>query len=265
MGKAARLPAADLRVLRFMSHLCLPMKPRALLLIVPLLFGSLAIARPARAQNPLNEVLNQAICAQDWFQALIVIEEMKRLLPARQAQLRAYQSQLQNLADRNVFMPGWDCAGGGLPSAAAAPPESGLEPQREPITVAPAGTFRVPIKRRVSGIPVVDVTFNGSDTFEMLFDTGASVTKILPSMANQLGLESVGQIRTTVADGRAIDSDLGRLDSVQIGDLIVQDVAVTFVQGTDEGNLGGMGLLGQNIYGNYDVTIGEEFIELRER
>ncbi|NJK99888.1 MAG: hypothetical protein HC910_04685 [Spirulinaceae cyanobacterium SM2_1_0] len=236
------------------------MKPRALLLAIPLLFGGLTAARPAQAQSYLNETLSQAICAQDWFQAIVVLEEMKRVLPNRAERLTIYQSQLQNLADRNVFMPGWDCATGGLPSATSAP---GSEP--DPIAVAPMGTFRVPIKRRISGIPVVDVTFNSSETFEMLFDTGASVTKILPSMAQRLELESVGQIRTTVADGRAIDSDLGRLQSVQLGDLIVNNVDVTFAAGTNEDNLGGMGLLGQNVFGNYDVTIGEEFIELRER
>jgi len=237
------------------------MKLRALALALPLLCGSLAVAPPARAQHYLNEALNQAICAQDWFQAIVVLEEIKRQLPARAAQLTVYQSQLQNLADRNVFVPSWSCAGGGLPSAQATP---AAEPE-EPIAIAPAGTFRIPIKRRLAGIPVVDVTFNGSSTFEMLFDTGASVTKILPSMAQELALQTEGTIRTTVADGRAIDSNLGRLQSLQIGDLVVNDVAVTFANGTNEENLNGLGLLGQNVFGNYDVTIGEEFIELRIR
>ncbi len=235
------------------------MPPRLALIALCCLGTSLAALAPARAQNYLNTALNQAICAQDWFQAIVVLDEMKRALPARASQLTVYQSQLQSLADRNVFVPGWNCAGGGLPSAQAQPSEP------EPIVAAPAGTFRVPIKRRASGIPVVDVTFNGTATFEMLFDTGASVTKILPSMARQLGLESEGSIRTTVADGRAIDSSLSRLQSVQVGDLIVSDVTVTFAATTNESNLGGLGLLGQNVFGSYDVTIGETFIELRER
>ncbi|MEB3211436.1 MAG: hypothetical protein VKL39_08770, partial [Leptolyngbyaceae bacterium] len=40
------------------------------------------------------------------------------------------------------------------------------------------GVFRAPIVRRAGGTPVVMVTFNGNQTFEMIVDTGASGTVI---------------------------------------------------------------------------------------
>ena len=45
------------------------------------------------------------------------------------------------------------------------------------------GVFRVPIKRRSGKTPVIDVTFNGNQVFEMILDTGASGTLITQQMA----------------------------------------------------------------------------------
>lgn len=41
-----------------------------------------------------------------------------------------------------------------------------------PAPTAQHGVFQVPIKRRHHGIPVLDVTFNGNQTVEMMMDVG---------------------------------------------------------------------------------------------
>ncbi|HEY9836162.1 MAG TPA: aspartyl protease family protein, partial [Vampirovibrionales bacterium] len=64
---------------------------------------------------------------------------------------------------------------------------------------AMSGVFQIPIKRRQGGIPVVDVIFNGTEKFEMLFDTGASATLITPSMASSLNVVPFDKARISTA------------------------------------------------------------------
>ncbi len=207
--------------------------------------------KPSRADNSLNRLLQQSICGQNWFQAVRILTEMKRLAPQDAARLTVYQSRLQTLADRNIFITGWDCSNP-LPSAEAAQP------------VAASDSFTIPILERSSGIPVVAVTFNG-ETVPMLFDTGASTTMILPSVAARIDPVILGEALVTVADGRVVPSRYGMVASVQVGNLSLNNVEIAVTDGVDELALGGMGLLGQNVYGSYDVTIKEDVIELRSR
>ncbi len=58
----------------------------------------------------------------------------------------------------------------------------------QPSTNRPADSYQIPIKRRLNGIPTVEVVINGQHRFEMLFDTGASVVVLDQGMANKIGL-----------------------------------------------------------------------------
>lgn len=118
--------------------------------------------------------------------------------------------------------------------------------------------IQVPIKRRLSGIPVVEVQFNGNRTFEMLFDTGASGIAITPPMAQALNVASEGVVITSTAGGK-VEVPRGRVNSVAVGGLEVTNPEVTINQYLD------MGLLGQGFFGVYDVTIKENVIEFRHR
>ena len=207
---------------------------------------------PSSPANGLNQRLQQAICGQNWRQGVDVLQEMKRLAPQRAVQLTAYQTRLQVLADRNIFITDWNCASGELPSAEA------------PVAAPTPQGFSIPIIRRQGNIPVVEVTFDGK-TFPMLFDTGASTTMILPSMANAIGPKIEGEGMVTVADGRNLRTTFATVRSLEVGDLSLSNVMVAFTQGTDELALGGLGLLGQNVYGSYDITIKENVIELTPR
>ena len=50
--------------------------------------------------------------------------------------------------------------------------------------------YSIPIKRRMNGIPTVEVLINGEHQIEMLFDTGASVVVLDQNMANKLGIST---------------------------------------------------------------------------
>lgn len=219
---------------------------------------NLIFSASGRSQS-LNEALQNAICAQDWRGALQTMQEIERVAPEHASRLLAYRSRLQNLAARGIYRPEWDCSGGSLPaSTAPSLPEAATQSSQ-------SGVFRVPIKDIRGGTPVVDVTFNGTETFEMLFDTGATTTLILPSMAAKLELETLGNAEATVADGRTNKVNIARVNSLAVGDLELNDITVTFDPRADEASLEGMGLLGQNVFQNYDVLLKQNEIEFRER
>lgn len=119
-------------------------------------------------------------------------------------------------------------------------------------------SFEVPIKRRDRGTPVIDVMFNNQQAFEMLVDTGASHTVITPTMAESLGLEPVGVAQADTVGGPAI-FPLGLVQSMSAGRIQMRDAMVAVAPTMD------IGLLGQDFYGSYDVTIRENTVEFRPR
>lgn len=118
--------------------------------------------------------------------------------------------------------------------------------------------LQAPIKRREGGIPVIDVTFNGRQRFEMLVDTGASGTVITPQMARALGVASEGMAAFNTAGG-VVQSPVGRVKSMAAGGVMVENVPVSINEFLP------MGLLGQDFFGSYDVIIKQNAIEFRSR
>jgi clan AA aspartic protease (TIGR02281 family) len=123
---------------------------------------------------------------------------------------------------------------------------------------APNGTFRVPIKRRDGGIPVIEVTFNGRQRFEMLLDTGASATTISSKMAKKIGIDIDRQISIATAGG-VVKAGISNVASVQAGGMVVKDINVIVSPHTT------IGLLGQDFLGDRDITITDKVVELRIR
>jgi aspartyl protease family protein len=117
--------------------------------------------------------------------------------------------------------------------------------------------FQTKIKRRESGIPVIDVTFNGQRKFEMLLDTGASQTTITAEMAQALGIVPVGTHKAQVASGDVVEFPFGRVDSISVGNAMVQEATVSISEGDP--------LLGQNFFGDYDVIIRRDVVEFHPR
>ena len=116
--------------------------------------------------------------------------------------------------------------------------------------------FRVPIRDRRGGIPVIDVTLNDQQTFPMLVDTGASITTITPQMARAIRFRAQGSERVRVGSGEVIEMPRGRISSLRAGEAQSNNLTVL---------VGSTPLLGQNFFSDYNVTIAQDFIVFRRR
>jgi predicted aspartyl protease len=116
----------------------------------------------------------------------------------------------------------------------------------------------VPIKRRLGGTPIIEVTFNGEQHFEMIVDTGASGTVITQNMANALGVVPVGKAKANTASSKAVEFTIGYVDSMAVPGVVVNRVPVAIAGSELE-----TGLLGHDFFGNYDVTIRRNVVEFR--
>jgi len=118
--------------------------------------------------------------------------------------------------------------------------------------------FSVPIKRRMGGTPIIEVTFNGNQQFEMIVDTGASGTVITQQMASSLGVVTVGKAKANTASSKAVEFSIGYVDTIEAGGVSVNKVPVA-IAGSDLET----GLLGHDFFGNYDLTIKRDVVEFR--
>ena len=146
------------------------------------------------------------------------------------------------------------------PSDSKALKPSLSKPSFSPLTTLPRNheVFIAPIKRRVGGTPIIEVTFNGTQQFEMIVDTGASGTVITQKIAAALGVVTVGKTKANTASAKAVEFPIGYLDSMEVGGMTVNKVPVA-IAGTELET----GLLGHDFFGNYDVTIKRNVVEFR--
>jgi predicted aspartyl protease len=135
-------------------------------------------------------------------------------------------------------------------------PEPGLPSSA--VVIPNQEVFTAPIKRRIGGTPIVEVTFNGQQQFDMIVDTGASGTVITQDMANTLGIVTVGKAKANTASSRAVEFPVGYVNSMAVGGVIVNKIPVAIAGAELE-----TGLLGHDFFGNYDVTIKRNVIEFR--
>ncbi len=120
--------------------------------------------------------------------------------------------------------------------------------------------FTAPIKRRVRGTPVIDVTFNGTQTFEMVVDTGASGTVITQAMAQSLGIVPEGEVKANTASAKGVTFRTGRVESIAVGGAVAKNVRVAISGPNLE-----IGLLGQDFYSEYDVSLKKDVVEFHHR
>jgi len=121
------------------------------------------------------------------------------------------------------------------------------------------GTIKIPIKRRLKNIPIVDVTFNGDRVYEMMFDTGASHTLITAEMARSLNATPYNSAEFSIADGSTVKFPVGEVKSIEISSLKIQVMPVAIAVKSD------IGLLGNDFFGQFDIKIGRSEIELSPR
>ncbi len=122
----------------------------------------------------------------------------------------------------------------------------------------PSPAFIIPIKRRAGGTPVIDVTFNGNQQFEMIVDTGASGTVITQKMATVLAVVPVGKAKANTASSKAVEFPIGYIDTMEVSGVKANKIAVAIAGAELE-----TGLLGHDFFGNYDITIKRDVVEFR--
>lgn len=207
------------------------------------------------------------LVASRWQQAIQLMQSVPTSNPNQslsRSKVTEYQRNLayaQQQANRSTALPNPD----GvliLPQSVpqpVAPPRSNRVVPPQPASNS-RRVYRAQILRRAGGTPIIAVTFNGSQTHEMIVDTGASGTLITQQMAIALRVVPVGAARVATASARDVQFPLGYVSSVQVDGAIAQNLLVA-VAGPELD----VGLLGHDFFGNYDVTIGRDVVEFRER
>jgi len=102
---------------------------------------------------------------------------------------------------------------------------------------------------------LVKATLNGQGPFDILLDTGASITLISPQIAQQLGLAR-GETRKLVGvGGQAVTAHSSILNSVSLGGAEVKGLNVT-IRGIDQlNNYSVVGLLGQDFFNHFTMEL----------
>jgi len=146
------------------------------------------------------------------------------------------------------------CGNGSTKGPKTAPTAPGVS---QDTTVA--SVYQAKIKYRLGKTPVIDVTFNGKKSFEMIVDTGADGTLITRDMASALRLPITGVGQFEMADGRTVALPLAKVASMSVNGAEVKNVEVAIADKTD------IGLLGHDFFDNYDVKIKQQVVEFYRR
>ncbi|MCA1903627.1 MAG: retroviral-like aspartic protease family protein [Cyanobacteria bacterium KgW148] len=117
----------------------------------------------------------------------------------------------------------------------------------------------IPIKNRRGNTPVIEVIFNGNQTFDMILDTGATGTVITEQMAAALKVRPFTSIKAQVADGSFVVFPVGLVESIGVNGATVNRIPVAIAPQIR------LGLLGNDFLNSYDVKIKRETIELYQR
>jgi predicted aspartyl protease len=196
--------------------------------------GAATIAKSAVSREDWTLVVNQ------WQQAIALMKKVpaaNRNRSDAQKKLAQYQSSLTEAKEK------------------AAPP-----PSQNSLGDVNPQFFSIPIKSRIGGTPIVEVVFDGTQKFDMLFDTGATGTLITASMAKTLNLKPVGLTSKGVADGAVVTLKYGFVKSMETDGRIKRKQEVAIAPPAMP-----IGLLGQDFFQDYDIAIKENIIEFRKR
>ena len=220
-------------------------------------YGALSITQSAQGAE------DWGLIAAQWSEAIALMKTVPASSPYKviaQKKIIQYEQNLK-YAQQQVIRP---IPPRPAPVRAIIPTVSiARTPVQSPPILAPtsSGVFQAAIKARHGGTPVVDVTFNGSTQFEMIVDTGASGTVITQQMAAVLGVVPIGKTTANTASDRNVEFSIGNVNSIEVGGAVINNVAVAIAP---TANLD-LGLLGQDFFSNYDVTIKRDVVEFRPR
>ena len=219
-------------------------------------YSALSISRSAQSSEDWNLVVRQWSDAIALMKAVPATNPKKALARIKIAEYQRNLSNAQKQATRPIDQ---------TPDSVAILPEIPLPLRNETTTVEvplqPQSVFQATIKRRAGGTPVIDVTFNGTQKFEMIVDTGASGTVITQQMAAALKVVSVATAKANTASANQVEFSVGYVDSIEAGGATIKDVQVAIAP-TPALEIG---LLGHDFFGNYDVTLKRDVVEFHPR
>ncbi|AKG24021.1 retropepsin-like aspartic protease family protein [Calothrix sp. 336/3] len=254
--------------------------------------GAFSISQSAQSTGDWNLVASQ------YREAIAIMQQVKKLSPyfvSAQTKISEYHKQMRYAQKQSVIRTSAitqpenrrmavTVPQGAISEAAKTQPSPKILPDSRPqtqtsITVPTAtpsvtqqqqvfavptkrrtepGVIVAPIKRRVGGTPIIEVTFNGNQSFEMIVDTGASGTVITQAMANALNVVTVGKAKANTASAKAVEFPIAYVDTIAVGGLTVRRVAVAIAGVELE-----TGLLGHDFFGEYEITIKRDSVEFR--
>lgn len=212
-----------------------------------------------------------AVSLEDWQLSLSRWQEaiaLLRQIPSNNAlyamskpKIAEYQSRL-SLAKQQPPRPRREAQTGVIIANAPSPPQIQKAPAPKATSANPQNqqVYTVPIKRRSGRTPIIDVTFNGGQVFEMIIDTGASGTVITPEMAQNLGLAVEGEVTADTASDKGVKFSTTTIESIAVAGAVANNVRVAI--GTDDLEVG---LLGQDFFSKYDVLIRQNIVEFHQR
>lgn len=230
----------------------------------------LALDKADSARNISQSAQSQddwGLVASRWQQAIQLLKKVSPSSPYRslvKSKVVEYQRSLA-YAKKQAARAG-SSEGAIDPGVMVDPPTSsnimGVSPQTTVSSSSPGAgrVFRARIKRRAGGTPVIDVTFNGRQTFEMIVDTGASGTVITEQMAASLGVNVVGKAKVDTASARDVEVPLAYVNSMSVAGASIKGVIVAIGNSALD-----IGLLGHDFFSDYDVTIKRDVVEFRQR
>lgn len=201
-----------------------------------------------------------------WQQAIQFLRSVPSTSPYRslaKAKLTEYQRNLAYAKKQAIRADPSEIA---EPAPLAILPRTYTASNSTPVTgsssTAPSSgrVYVARIKRRAGGTPVIDVTFNGNRTFEMIVDTGASGTVITSAMASTLGVKVIGKARVDTASDKSVEVPLAYVNSIAVGGAAIQGVVVAIGNSALD-----TGLLGHDFFDDYDVTIKRDVVEFKQR
>ena len=146
------------------------------------------------------------------------------------------------------------------PSASIATPELAAPGSESTSLASTRQVVSTRIKRRAAGTPVIEVTFNGKHTFDMVVDTGASNTVITSDMALALGVRSDTVLIADTASAKRVKFGAGKVSSVAVEGAVAKNLKVAIA-----GSGLNTGLLGQDFFGKYDLLIKRDVVEFHPR
>jgi aspartyl protease family protein len=204
-----------------------------------------------------------AVSAADWSLAMQNVQEAIATIESMSPQDVDYSAAREALPEMRALL---DKARGKAQQPAVSQQVANnpaSNPARENATPQPEiddRRFEVPIVGKVGGIPIVEVTFNGSDRIAMLMDTGASSTMLPSAIADRLNLS---YLRTEVpihTAGGTTNFRVAKLKTIAIGKIERTNIPIAV------GNNGlPYGLLGHDIYDGYDITFRSDKIVFERR